>query len=83
MCLGVLNFRGFHNIVVLFLEFLKLESNESNDIINQNISNEVSGKKISKYATDMLNYHNNIREQCENTPKLKWNSELAKKSKFY
>jgi hypothetical protein len=59
------------------------ESNESNDIINQNMSNEVSGKRISRYATDMLNYHNNIREQCGNTPTLKWNSELAKKSKDY
>ena len=58
------------------------ESNESNDIINQNISMKYL-VKISKYATDMLNYHNNIREQCENTPKLKWNSELAKKSKEY
>ena len=50
---------------------------------DESTSTEVSGKKISRYATDMLKYHNNIREQCGNTPKLKWNSELAKKSKEY
>jgi uncharacterized protein YkwD len=50
---------------------------------NRNKITDLSGKKMSKYATDMLTYHNNIRQQCNNTPKLKWNSELAKKSKEY
>jgi len=59
------------------------ETNKTNET-NKNKSNvEISGKKMSKYATDMLNYHNNIRQQCGNTPMLKWNSELAKKSKEY
>lgn len=40
---------------------------------------EKSGEKqTDNFATSILRYHNEIRTKCGNTPKLKWNNEIAK-----
>lgn len=38
-------------------------------------------KQTDNFATSILKYHNEIREKCGDTPKLKWNNKIAKYAK--
>ena len=61
-----------------------IDSGIDSDIDSDIDSGTDSG--MDRYAQSMLQYHNSVRSKCNakgKTPSLKWNSQLAKKSKQY
>ena len=64
----------------LELENQELSPQEESEITISEVEKQEKSdeKQTDNFATSILKYHNEIRKKCGNTPKLKWNNEIAK-----